>query len=68
MNDWNITVRDVGLIGGVADGTEEELQVRIDKLDAQYTEAVKKISDKYKTTFITSKARKRIIKNTKTKK
>lgn len=68
-NNWNITVKHAGLIGGVAEGSQEELQVRIDALDKFYTEGVTKIERAYKESFISAKVKKKVIKeDPKTKK
>lgn len=56
-NKWNITTKDAGLIGGVADGTEEELQARIDALADHYSEKVAKIQSDYRASFIGAKVK-----------
>lgn len=67
-NKWNITTKDVGLIGGVAKGSVEELQARIDTLDKFYTEGMAKIERAFKASFIKANIKKRkIVKETKTK-
>lgn len=55
-NNWNITNKDAGIIGGVARGTAAELTARLDKLDAFYNENIAKIQAKYRSTFISAKA------------
>lgn len=56
-NNWNITIKDSGLIGGNAKGTQKELQLRLDKLNDFYTKAVNKIEREYKASFISARAK-----------
>lgn len=60
-NNWNITVKHPGLIGGVAKGSQEELQARIDSLDRFYTKGVAKIEKDFKASFIKATFRKKIV-------
>lgn len=69
-NDWKITTKDAGLIGGVAEGSEEELSKRLDALNDFYTKGVAKIERAYKSSFISAKSKRKgeiIVKPTRDK-